>query len=383
MARNQGLIDFNAFLGGIESAQKLNRQNQLMENQIFRENHEIMNMLQTDEDKRIKRDAGRYLSTIPLNRISAVARDKSGMSSADHAIAQLRAIEQDPYFQQNAPEFQNQVLNSLAESAAVQMQQYLKSGEVNELAKLAEAFGQVDPLAQGTRAAARGASQDELNAVNRQWGMNLQMDADGNIAIGDYSAPAHIIIPAAARGGHASAVSAAMEWDQSQQGIKTRQDEADINKVYQALALQQLGVDPSVLEKLGLTPVPLIADDKPQANPTATPQANPTANTPVVPTQTVPPSNDGVSTNTPAEINPAVAEYLNSLTLQDVQNMGLDKLLNALRLLNPTVVAEAGQVANPSISPGQLRTLQPNPFATPFPRPDLISINDIVKRLGQ
>lgn len=338
MARNQGLIDFNAFLGGIESAQRLNRQNQLLENQIFRENREIMEMLQTDEEKRIKRDAGRYLSTIPLNRISAAARDQSGMSSADHAIAQLRAIEQDPYFQQNTPEFQNEVLNSLAESAAVQMQQYLKSGEVNELAKLAEAFGQVDPLAQGTRAAARGASQTEANAINRQWGTSFQVDPEGNITVGEYTAPAGVVLAAAARGGHAQALSAAMEWAQAQQGIQAQQKEADINRVYQALALQQMGVAPSVLESLGLPHVPLIPGVQPQVYPEAAstmPQMNVPAGgvnpsvleslglpnygalrelntvvpvsqalqnstTAVVPTQTVPPSNKGVSTNTSA-----------------------------------------------------------------------------------
>lgn len=334
MARNQGLIDFNAFLGGIESAQRLNRQNQLMENQIFRENREIMDMLRTEEEKRVQQDAGRYLSTIPLNRISAVARDKSGMSSADHAIAQLRAIEQDPYFQQNTPEFQNQVLNKLAESAAIQMQQYLKSGEVNELAKLAEAFGQVDPLAQGTRAAARGASQTEADAINRQWGTSLQVDPEGNVMVGDINAPAHVVLPAAARGGYAEAVNKAREWAHAQQGIAVQQSDADVNRVYLALALQQIGVDPSVLERLGLTPVPMLPSVQPSTQPTVEPLSQlpmrvpqggvptstplpldrPTsASTPVVPSNTPPTEVPGVSANIPEGIDPSLRQHLNSL----------------------------------------------------------------------
>lgn len=407
MARNQGLIDFNAFLGGVQGAQNLNRQNQLTENQIFRENRDIMEMLRTDEEKRIQRDAGRYVSSIPLNRISAVSRDQSGMSSADHAIAQLRAIEDDPYFQQQTPEFQNQVLNSLAESAAVQMQQYLKSGEVNELAKLAQAFGQVDPLAQGTRAAARGASQTEAEAINRQWGTSLQVDPEGNVMVGDINAPAHVVLPAAARGGYAEAMNKAREWAQAQQGITVQQNDADVNRVYQTLALQQMGVDPSVLEGLGLTPVPMLPTVQPSAQPTVNPlsqlpmgvpQGGVPASTPVVPTNTtastpastpVVPSNTpptevpGVSANIPEGIDPTLGQHLNSLTLQDVQNMGLNELLTVLRVLDPAAAAEVMQQVSPSFSPTEMRQLGSNPYGnTTLPQPEQLAINAVIQRLG-
>lgn len=404
MARNQGLIDFNAFLGGVQAAQNLNRQNQLIENRIFRENRDIMDMLRTEEEKRIQRDAGRYLSTIPLNRISAVARDQSGMSSADHAIAQLRAIENDPYFQQNTPEFQNQVLNKLAESAAIQMQQYLKSGEVNELAKLAEAFGQVDPLAQGTRAAARGVSQTEAEAINRQWGTSLQVDPEGNVMVGDINAPAHVVLPAAARGGYAEAVNKAREWAQAQQGIAVQQTDADVSRVYQALALQQIGVDPSVLERLGLTPVPMLPSVQPSAQPTVEPLSQlpmrvpqggvptspplpldrPTpASTPVVPSNTPPTEVPGVSANVPEGIDPSLGQHLNSLTLQDVQNMGLNELLTVLRILDPAAAAEVMQQAGPSYSPTQIRQMRSNPYAnTTLPQTDQMAMNAVIQRLG-
>lgn len=404
MARNQGLIDFNAFLGGVQGAQNLNRQNQLTENQIFRENRDIMEMLRTDEEKRIQRDAGRYVSSIPLNRISAVSRDQSGMSSADHAIAQLRAIEDDPYFQQNTPEFQNQVLNSLAESAAVQMQQYLKSGEVNELAKLAQAFGQVDPLAQGTRAAARGASQTEAEAINRQWGTSLQVDPEGNVMVGDINAPAHVVLPAAARGGYAEAVNKAREWAQAQQGIDVQQNDADVNRVYQALALQQMGVDPSVLEGLGLTPVPMLPSVQPSAQPTVGPlsqlpmsvpqggvpastpltiDGTTPASTPVVPSNTPPTEVPGVSANIPEGIDPTLGQHLNSLTLQDVQNMGLNELLTVLRVLDPAAAAEVMQQVSPSFSPTEMRQLGSNPYGnTTLPQPEQLAINAVIQRLG-
>lgn len=260
-----GLIDFDAFLRGAQGAQQINLANQKQAVQDIASDFQIRNMLQDDNDRRVAREAGTYLSTLPINRLSAAAPN-NGMSEADHLIAQRDAIMNDPFFQENSPEFQQQVLKTLTDSAKVKMQDLNRTGAIDEVAKLANSFGQVPSVSDATAAVASGDLNASVDAINRTFGTQFAVDAQGNVQVGNLSVPAQIALPAAAQRGFVGALEAAMKYDQEQRGLATQSRNEQIEQATMAAQLQRLGVDPT---SLGLPNVSGVASPAAPAQPTS------------------------------------------------------------------------------------------------------------------
>ena len=191
-------IDFTALSRGRRRAELDNQADERFLRERERYDFERAGREQRWQDQQWQRQAAAYLA--PLVGNQQLAAD-AGVGAADFLLQQREQIIADPNFQAMPPEVQSQVLNQLRGSAITTAQQAQSQGDLDLANQLVQAFGNF-PVASGVdQALLTGDPARIAEAMNQQFGSNLQIDADGMVDIGGVRVPAIEAIRAATAAG--------------------------------------------------------------------------------------------------------------------------------------------------------------------------------------
>lgn len=225
---NNGSVDFMAFARGAAMADELNWRDHLRQLDYDR-------LGRTRQDETDERQARTYMASLLTNMQTAAS---AGVDPTDFYIQQREQMLGDPAFQSMSPEVQNMVINRLGHSLALHAQSLKNAGNATDLKRVLEAYGLVSPV---TGAAAAGMAGDyarQIDAVNQQFGSNIQLSPDGQtVSFNGMSMPAHAAIAELNRAGNRpDALQAVMYQYQTNSEYRDR-----LNAAYSRQGLDEFG----------------------------------------------------------------------------------------------------------------------------------------------
>lgn len=165
-------IDFMAYAKGQELARDMNWRDEL-------QREKRMQLYDRMDAADQNRQAVAYLATLQGNLQDAVS---AGMSPTDFLTAQMQQIRDDPNFQSYSPEVQSKIIFAMSESAKNHMAGLQRAGMTPEANRLAQAFGITAPTSPVDIALQTGDVGQITQALQQQFGHNLQVSEDGQFA---------------------------------------------------------------------------------------------------------------------------------------------------------------------------------------------------------
>jgi len=197
---------------------------------------------QTAQDNSRNRLVTDYMAGYEANRQRAL---DLGQDPYEFEQAQRQAVLSDPYFQQQDPRFQQQVMAGMRQGAMQRAAAYAKQRDYDAANQWASLYG-ADPVASQTLAGASSANvQRTIEALNAQ-GANARLSDDGQTLITDMgSIPVSRAMDALARNPTGAALSSVAAGQQTAQDvIAARQYERDQNwaDTYRAYQMGQGGI---------------------------------------------------------------------------------------------------------------------------------------------
>lgn len=171
-------MNLSSFGQGLREGQDFARQ---MEKDMQSRAKHMMSMsdaMQRQQDAADDRQAAHYLSSLSKNRQLAAA---NGIKPQEFFQSQLQQMEADDAFQGMSPMVRSKIRQQLTDSALVTAQNLHNLGQVTDANALTQTFG-LSPLANEIRKAGlEGGMPEMVEAINRQFGVDLQPDEQGMV----------------------------------------------------------------------------------------------------------------------------------------------------------------------------------------------------------
>lgn len=174
-------VDFNRYISGRERAENANWRDYLRSHKTME--HTVEQMKWQDQLQKLGQNRQAYAYTAPLIRNMQTAATQ-GTSPADFLIRQRDQVMTDPNFQAMEPEVQATVLSRLGDVVRSRLQDLQHTGQFNDVAKLTQAYGLVDPVMPIERSAQTGDVAGILSTAG------LTADEKGFVDVGGVKIPA-------------------------------------------------------------------------------------------------------------------------------------------------------------------------------------------------
>lgn len=145
MATNIG-IDFGAFREGRRDALEDQQRDLELQSREIKSRSGIADQLTALEEQQQKALAARYLSTLSQNQLKA---QQAGIGAGDFLVDQFNQIQNDPWFQSQAPEVQTRIIQQMRDTALLTAQGEEKAGNFAGIDRLLSAFNVPVPVQYG------------------------------------------------------------------------------------------------------------------------------------------------------------------------------------------------------------------------------------------